>query len=218
MEKRGQRADCGRNGRDDGERSRGADAWECRIIECQHGDEAQRREGGIGTNGGRSGAVEASGGSKGGEGAKKMRGMEKGKNWKREDRQTPENEMDEHEHLLQGTGEEAMTMLNEAVVTPGHDTTAIKEMIVAAAAAELDEKMIGGDNDDRNGGSTMGRENDDDECDGGDGRENDDDGGSTTGRENDDGERDGGDGRENDDDDRSGGDSRKRWENGNGAR
>ena len=92
------------------------------------------------------------------EGAKLMRGMEKGRNWKREDRQTRENETDEHEllkHLLQDTGEEAATMMNKAAVTSGHGAATTKAMIVvAAAAAEIDRGETTTKSNDRGGGDS----------------------------------------------------------------
>ena len=63
------------------------------------------------------------------------------KNQVKEGKEDPQTREDEHEllrHLIQDTSEETAPTMSEVTVAPGHDTTAIKAMIVAAAAEEID--------------------------------------------------------------------------------
>ena len=57
---------------------------------------------------------------------------------RKEDQQTREDEHEFLRYLIQDTSEEIAPTMSEVTVAPGHDTTAIKAMIVAAAAEEID--------------------------------------------------------------------------------
>ena len=65
----------------------------------------------------------------------------KNRNLAKKGRRISQTREDEHEflrHLRQDTSEEIAPTMSEVTVAPGHDTTAIKAMFVAAAAEEID--------------------------------------------------------------------------------
>ena len=57
---------------------------------------------------------------------------------RKEDQQTREDEREFLRYLIQDTGDEIIPTMSEVTVAPGHDATAIKAMIVAAAVEEID--------------------------------------------------------------------------------
>ena len=72
---------------------------------------------------------------------RRIRGQGKGRNMveeRKEDQQTREDEREFLRYLIQDTGDEIAPMMSEVTVAPGHDASALKEMIVAAAVEEID--------------------------------------------------------------------------------
>ena len=103
---------------------------------------------------------------------KRISGEGKGRNLaeeRKEDQQTREDEHEFLRHLVQDTSQEIAPTMSEVTVAPGHDTTAIKAMILAAAAEEIDrgettmQAMVVA----AAAATELGKKNEDDDCGGG---------------------------------------------------